>query len=127
MFIRFVVTRRDGKSGSLRGVIRAAHDLLCEGDLLRHEEETVNGAFDWLNRNLPIPPALSRPGGGNAISWFRASANDPISRMWDLVAVLREHGVPVEVVKTDNPGRVIYEDEWQVVATPLRDRNPSFR
>jgi hypothetical protein len=35
--------------------------------------------------------------------------------------------VLVEMVKTANPGRVIYEDEWQVVAIPMRDRNASFR
>jgi hypothetical protein len=42
--------------------------------------------------------------------------------MWELVHVLRAHGLLVELLKTDDPGIVIYRDEWQVVAKPRRGR-----
>ena len=41
--------------------------------------------------------------------------------MWDLVAILKEHGVPVRIVRTKNPGMSVYRDEFQIVAeTPKR-------
>ena len=40
--------------------------------------------------------------------------------LWDLVHVLRAHGTNVEFLKTDDPGNIVYEDKWQVVATPRK-------
>jgi hypothetical protein len=31
-----------------------------------------------------------------------------------LTSLLGIHDVPCDVVSTDNPGEIIYEDEWQV-------------
>jgi hypothetical protein len=36
--------------------------------------------------------------------------------MWDLVAILEENDVSVRILKTDKPGMILYEDEFQVVA-----------
>jgi hypothetical protein len=36
--------------------------------------------------------------------------------MWDLVAILEENEVNTRVLKTDKPGMILYEDEFQVVA-----------
>jgi len=35
--------------------------------------------------------------------------------MWDLVAILREHGAPVRILRSQTPGKILYEDEYQVV------------
>jgi hypothetical protein len=130
MFLRFVVVERDARSGSLRGVIRAASELQEAGALEAYQEKALEEAYAWLNDHLPVPPALGHRGPRGrtqAISWFRASAAEAIDRVRGIVAILHDCGVPVEMVKTANPGRVIYEDEWQVVAIPMRDRNASFR
>jgi hypothetical protein len=37
--------------------------------------------------------------------------------MWDLVAILREHDVPVRMLKSKEPGKVLYEDDYQVVVS----------
>jgi hypothetical protein len=36
--------------------------------------------------------------------------------MWELVALLREHGEPVRFVRSTEPGRILYSDDWQIVA-----------
>jgi hypothetical protein len=38
-----------------------------------------------------------------------------------LAAVLEQHGVSVEMLRTSKPGYVVYEDRYQVVAVPFRD------
>ena len=47
--------------------------------------------------------------------WFKHDAQDAISRMWDLVALLHTHGQPVRMLRSRNPGRILYEDDFQVV------------
>ena len=125
VFLRFIVDNRDSHSGSRLGVIRAADVVLGEGRLEIYEEEILKSAFAWLNKNLPTPTKVMESGKNHAISWFKDSANEPIERMWSIVAVLRENGILVDVVRTSNPGRILYEDEWQVFAAPMKDRNPS--
>ena len=44
----------------------------------------------------------------------------PIARMWDVAEILEANGVEVEFLSTRDPGIVIYEDGWQVVAKPRK-------
>jgi hypothetical protein len=44
-------------------------------------------------------------------------AGEPVSRMWEIVSLLRDHGSPVRLLRSRNPGRVLYEDQFQVVVT----------
>jgi hypothetical protein len=40
-----------------------------------------------------------------------------------MVAILENHGVWIEMLKTARPGYVVYQDEFQVVAEPFSDSN----
>jgi hypothetical protein len=40
--------------------------------------------------------------------------------MWELKRLLEAHGYHVNVTQTKEPGSVVYEDEWQVVAKPAK-------
>jgi hypothetical protein len=125
MYLRFVVAKRGGNSASRLGIIHAIDELLGEGQLEEYEQDAVTAALWWLNKYLPVPTGVRRPGTGRAISWFKDDAEEPIQQMWVIVAALREHGVAVEVVRTSNPGRILYQDEFQVFAVPPKDRNAS--
>jgi hypothetical protein len=37
-----------------------------------------------------------------------------------MAGILERNGICVKKIRTDRPGYVIYEDEWQVVAEPFR-------
>ena len=43
-----------------------------------------------------------------------------IIRMWDLVAILQNHEVPVRLLRPRNPGKVAYEVEYQVLVDGRR-------
>lgn len=51
-----------------------------------------------------------------AISWFKSAAREPLSRIWLMKAIPDEYGYVVELIKTDDPGVIIYQDGWQIVA-----------
>ncbi|MHC4452784.1 MAG: Clp protease N-terminal domain-containing protein [Planctomycetota bacterium] len=44
-----------------------------------------------------------------------------IAWFWELVSILRRNGECVRLIKTRRPGYVLYEDSFQVAATPFRD------
>ena len=54
------------------------------------------------------------------LGWFKTDAREHISRIWEMVEILERNGIYVKKIRTDKPGYVIYEDDWQLVAEPLR-------
>lgn len=76
--------------------------------------------LEWFNANLHSPACLEEPENRRALSWFKATARRPIEHMWRLAAILREHGLQVEMLTASDPGNILYEDGFQVVAKPHR-------
>ncbi len=97
MFLRFVVGTDAENAFWLTGVITIAEKLRKGGELFRYESVLLEASFDWLNEYLPCPPFGAKIRSGewtrNAVSWFRDDADEAIQRIWDIVAVLKEHGV----------------------------------
>lgn len=122
MFVRFVVGADSENQARLLGVLTEAHELMERGELFDHEAQTLIEALGWFNDHLPVPPfrAMQRSGKwtDRAVCWFRPEATEPIGRVWDVVAILKEHGTPVRLLTTGRPGRVLFEDRFQVVAEP---------
>jgi hypothetical protein len=120
MFVRFVVGTDAENAAWLTGIITEARLLRDRGELYRYESEHLEILFDWFNEHLPCPPFQDKFRSGewtrDAVAWFRPDAEGPVGRMWDIVAILREHGVPVRLVTTQRPGKVVYEDAYQIVA-----------
>lgn len=124
MFVRFVVGTDAENAAWLTGIITEARLLRDAGQLYDFESERLNAVYDWFNEHLPCPPFKKKLRTGewtrDAVTWFRPNAKAAIQRMWDIVAILREHGVAVRMVTTERPGWVVYEDEYQVVAETPR-------
>ncbi|NJB79587.1 hypothetical protein GGR65_002637 [Xanthomonas sp. 3376] len=40
--------------------------------------------------------------------------------MWQLKTLLDMHGHHVNVLRTSDPGTVVYQDDWQVIAKPYK-------
>jgi hypothetical protein len=55
------------------------------------------------------------------VCWFKASAAQHIARIHEIVCILEQNGVFVHVCRTDRPGYIVYEDEFQIVAEPFAD------
>jgi hypothetical protein len=120
MFMRFVVTQIDDVSHRPQGLFVAADGLLESGDLSPDEREQLREIIIWFNKNLPSPRNMA---ASRAIFWFKSSAHECVSRIWDLANWLRAYGYLVEVQKRRQLGNIIYEDKYQVAAYPSnRDR-----
>jgi len=115
MFVRFVVGADGEHHKELTGIITEARLLRERGELTTDEDDLLADLYEWFNDNVPVPPFESRHLPRDYVAWFRDDAAEPVAKMWDMVALLREHGVDVRLLRSANPGRVVYEDEVQVL------------
>ncbi|SRR5258708_9639616 len=115
VFLRFVVGGDGEHHRSLTGVVTEARLLRDKGLLAEHEAELLQSTYDWLNSNLPCPPFSSSGWPRDAVAWFKDSAKDSIVRMRELTVLLKSHGLLVRTLRSGSPGKVLYEDEFQVV------------
>ena len=125
MFIRFVARIRHEESHRRTGVFQAADRLSRRGVLSAEEENRYEAVRQWFQRHLPVPRRLSRSGRRHAcrkaICWFKKDANRYIDRVKSLVALLERHGIAMEMIRTERPGYVVYEDSYQIAAVPFRE------
>ena len=125
MLIRFVIRSLDPNSGRRQGLFQAADGLCNSGRLSDADATELQSIEDWFEEHLPTPSQLSiskRPHGKEqAISWFKLSAHDHIDRMRIIQRILEGCDIAVQVIKTDRPGYVVYEDEFQIAAYPFAD------
>jgi hypothetical protein len=111
MYLRFVVAD-----------IHAIGKLRDDGKLQTHEREHHDSICKWFDTNLKEPSRFTASKGPSyrkqqkAISWFKDTAHEHLARIRSLVAILENHGIPVEMLKTERVGYVVYEDEFQIVA-----------
>jgi hypothetical protein len=77
----------------------------------------------WFNANLPVPKI--DPRYWRAVFWFRADCQDLISRLWELAAILEDHGVQVRLVRgtLEKVWVVVYHDRYQIAAMPMKKRS----
>jgi hypothetical protein len=125
MFLRFVVSERHARSDREAGIFSALYALEDRGELRAGEIEWFRESELWLNKHLPRPDRLawsSRPNAPErALSWFKDSAVEHVSRVRALCELLEHKGIPVTELRTEKPGYVVYQDEYQVVAMPFEN------
>ena len=125
MFIRFIVQEIDPDSGRRQGLFQAAVTLRESGRLSDADHVRLVQIREWFNQHLERPERLafsSRPNAkARALSWFKDTALEHISKMREMQEVLALYGIVVEMIKARRLGYVLYEDEFQVAAYPFSD------
>ncbi len=116
MYLRFTTLKIDEDSKKPQGVFTCAYRLLDSGDLTAAEWKHLREILDWYKAHLPIPP--KKFAASRAIFWFRSRAEENIARMWELVAILRDHDIAVTVQKCRRLANISYRDDLQVAAYP---------
>ena len=127
VFIRFVCFQQVGGQRSRMGLFQA-RDVAIGCDFAPDwAMALVRETFEWFGDNLARPthydqPGPRRGGGQDALCWYKAEATEHIARMFDMKAALEACGIHVDVLRTRDPGRVVYEDAHQVAALPEHRR-----
>jgi hypothetical protein len=127
MYLRFVVAKKDQESAKELGILHAFSYLRGDGELYPYEEEQHDLIRRWFNEHLQTPtrftaskaPFYRKP--RRAICWFKDSAREHLDWAWWMVVILENHQIPVQMLKAERVGYVVYEDEYQIVAEPFAD------
>jgi hypothetical protein len=119
-YVRFVIGRKDEDSHVEQGIFQAAALALEWGNITGADAGELNELRAWFGDNLEEPTSFGRDTLRLGICWFKTHSDQHIARIWEMVRILERNGIYVKKIRTDKPGYLIYEDEWQIVAEPFR-------
>lgn len=116
MYIRFIAGKdEEAKLQNTHGIVTQANMMLEEGILYSYHASRLKEIFTQLNHSLPCPPFSEKKWPANAICWFKGSSQQYIQLMYEIKYILEEYEVKVVILKTQDIGTVIYQDEYQKV------------
>jgi hypothetical protein len=121
-FVRFQGTVRSSR-GHFPGVFALADGLARDGVLTEEQRRFWQTGNDWYDANYPSPSTVDPrvydhelyPG---AVAWFKSTAEELITHMDGYLDLLAAHGVECHKVSSTDPGKIVYEDEYQIVVVP---------
>jgi hypothetical protein len=119
-YIRIVIGRKDEESHVEQGIFQAVAQAVEWQNITSSNADELNELRAWFNKNLEKPTLFGRNKLRLGICWFKTGSTEHISRIWEMVHILERNGIYVKKIRTDKPGYVIYEDEWQLAAEPFR-------
>jgi hypothetical protein len=98
-----------------------ALDVWCDTAKLKPAEAAkLRRDLRWFGKRLPVPRKVPE----RAIFWLRLEAGVHFHRLWGLVRALRAGGAQPRLLRTDSPGAIVYQDEFQIAAIPERVVDP---
>jgi hypothetical protein len=111
------------RTGKPVGIFVAVDRLRRKG-LLTTEEQAIYHEIDevWFQEQLPNPPFYDNDEPGKPITWFKtATAGKMIAKLQPFVDILEKYRCPYDIVYTNFPGKIVYEDDWQIAVYDYAD------
>lgn len=123
MYIRFVVDEIDEDSCQRKGIFQAISGMKKQDDFYDYELDYIAESMGWFDENLESPlDYLNKQKSQKSdvyISWFIESASEHIAKVREFVFLVESKGVVVSQIRTVNPGKIVYSDEFQIFAKPF--------
>ncbi|HET9896686.1 MAG TPA: hypothetical protein VFQ44_17285 [Streptosporangiaceae bacterium] len=101
------------------GIFGLVNVLGRHGMLTPEEERFRRENNDWYDAVFPEPPIYRSEVDRRAVAWFKSAGSaELMRRVCGYLAILDAHRIAWEAVRSAQPGLIIYEDAFQVVAIP---------
>ncbi|MFJ9055375.1 hypothetical protein [Streptomyces sp. NPDC102409] len=121
-YVRFQSPYRNPR-GHFTGVFGLVNNLARDGRLSDGEESFRRRNNRWYDAAYTDPSTVDpdvyddeiNPG---AAAWFKPSATHLLAPVSGYLEILSAHGVDCQALRSADPGRVIYEDDVQIVVVP---------
>ena len=88
-----------------------------DGIYSEEDKNTYLNVDKWFKENLPEPPFYGDNNDNplGATTWFKTNNSSiMLEHIKPLLDLLDKYNVPYEIAYSDNPGKIIYEDDYQV-------------
>lgn len=120
-YVRYQGTEPNNR-GKFPGIFGLANGLAQDELLNPIDHAWWRSANDWCNKAYPDPSSVDpgvydRTMNPESQAWFKASAHHLIEKVKGYRLLLDRYGVGCDEVWSDDPGKIIYEDEVQIVVT----------
>ncbi|CAM5652168.1 hypothetical protein SVIRM249S_00078 [Streptomyces viridochromogenes] len=120
--MRFQSPHRNSR-GQFTGIFGLVNNLAREGRLSEEQEAFRRRGNRWFDAAYTDPSTVDpsvyddtlNPG---AAAWFKPSATHLLARVPGYLEILSAHGVECRLLRSADPGRVVYEDDVQIVVVP---------
>ncbi|MFE7743058.1 hypothetical protein [Nocardia sp. NPDC057455] len=124
LFVRYQAAAPN-RHGRYPGIFALINGLARSGRLTPEQERFRRRENDWYTENLADPGRLdpspyNRARHPAAEAWFKSSATHFIARVDGYLAILDAHGIEWCRLSSDAPGRIIYDDPYQVIVERAR-------
>ncbi len=97
-----------------KGVFSMCWKLIQEDVMEEEDADLFREIDDWIAEDLPYPPqCMNRE---RVICFFKTeNAKEMLKRIRPALWLLERYHHPYYVVLTNTPGKIVYEDQYQVV------------
>lgn len=119
MAMNFKYVRIQGKALArntmyAKGVFSLINQMAEKGIMEEEDVGLFHEVDDWFVENLPWPPQCQRQ--ESVVCWFKTDSSDEMMKMIrPILWLLERYNQTYYLVYTNNPGEIVYEDEYQVV------------
>jgi len=116
LYFRYHVDYNSPKTQEPVGLFVAVWHLVQNNVLTKEEVDEYWKMRRYTEEVLPIPPFYADGNKIGAVTWFKD--NEKTRKFLEEVGfyfdILRKYNVELILSQTDNPGSIIYEDDFQV-------------
>lgn len=96
-----------------KGVFSMLHQMVQRGEMEQEDADLFLEINDWFANVLPWPPQCKRQ--EKVICYFKTENSQMMMKMIKpMLWLLDRYKRPYYVVYTNTPGKIVYEDEYQV-------------
>ncbi len=113
-YIRIQATYNSKVTGKPCGIFAVMHGLVNRKALNEEEEKTFIRIRTWFEENLDQPDFYENGNTVQGITWFKPDSVQMIEKLKPLMVIMDRHGVEYEIREESNPGKIIYEDVFQI-------------
>lgn len=119
-YFRFCAPYESPYTKQRYGIFIAVWHLVRDKKVSAEDEAAYWKAREWFEANLPIPPYHKEGNPDRAITWFKETAmSGPVVQELRIYKeIAQRYGTDIELISSDSPGVIIYEDEYQVATIP---------
>ncbi|WP_416150108.1 hypothetical protein ACM26V_03695 [Salipaludibacillus sp. HK11] len=116
MYFRYHVNYISPRTNMTVGVFVAVWHLVDGKRMLDEEIETYWEHRKYFEEALPVPSFYSDENSIEAVTWFKDNnkTRTLINKMKFYFDMLRKYDVDLVKSNSDNPGKIIYEDDYQI-------------
>lgn len=122
MYLRFIGPWKSRLRNIDYGIFQTAFIARDDQLMPSYLIDALMKEVDWFKTNLPSPDErhFDYAGHNVGICWFRDDAKTMIRRTRRMVDIFRAGDIWITEARTENPGWILYRDDFQIIAKPRK-------